>query len=247
MSNKHLKTTGLVIRKCDFGEADRIVTLLTDEFGKIDCLAKGARRLKSKFCGRLELFNEIEITAFTGRELHYLNEARLITAYPEEKEVSRHRILFYLAELTNRLIHPDQNIEGACPLLRDALLNIQKTNRLETVLHAYLTKLLTLTGFLSPWNKCGICDASLNLDNAICLHATDGHLVCHECSSSADSQLSVALIKWVNFMQNYPLSDTLKVKVEEEDQRSVWIWLQSILENLLSSPIKSEEFLRTVA
>ncbi|MBU1017473.1 DNA repair protein RecO [Patescibacteria group bacterium] len=243
---KNIKTIGLVIRKCDFGEADRIVTVLCDDYGKIDLLAKGARRLKSKFCGRLELFNEIELMGFAGRDLHYLDEADLIKAYPEEKDVGRHRILFYLAELTNRLIQSDQQVEGVYPLLQETLYHLQKTDRLETVLHAYLTKLLTLTGFLSPWNKCGICDASLSLNNAICLHATDGHLVCHECSSSADSQLSIALIKWVNFMQNYPLSDTLRVRVAEEDNQSVWIWLQSVLENLLSSPLKSEAFLQSV-
>ncbi|MBN2096510.1 DNA repair protein RecO [Candidatus Peregrinibacteria bacterium] len=241
---KQIKTTGIVIRKCDFGEADRIVTVLTDDYGKIDLLAKGARRLKSKFCGRLELFNEIDLSGSAGRELHYLDEADLIKAYPEEKNVGRHRILFYLAELTNRLIPSGQQAEGAYPLLQETLYHLQKTDRLETILHAYLIKLLTFTGFLSPWNKCGICDASLNLDDPICLHATDGHLLCPDCQSPADRPLSVPLIKWVNFMQQYPLPDTLRVSVKEEDSQSVWIWLQSILENLLSSPLKSEAFLK---
>ena len=62
--------------------------------------------------------------------------------------------------------------------------------------------------------------------------------------SPADSQLSVPLVKWVNFMQNYPLSDALKVKVDEKDHQSVWQWLQGVLGNLLSSPIKSEAFLQ---
>ena len=243
---KNFKAKGIVIRKIDLNEADRIVTILTDDSGKIDCIAKGARRLKNKFCGRLELFSHVQVACFQGRNLANLNEIHLINAYPEEKEIARHRILFYLAELTNRLIQSDQHIEGAYPLLADTLRHIQKTDRLETILHAYLIKLLTLTGFLSPWNKCGICNTALCLDTSICLHATDGHLICHECSSSADSQLSVPLIKWVNFMQNYPISDALKVRVEEKDRQSVWIWLQGILENLLSSPIKSEEFLQAV-
>jgi len=242
---KQIKTTGIVIRKCDFGEADRIVTVLTDEYGKIDLLAKGARRLKSKFCGRLELFNEIDLGGSVGRELYYLDNAELIRAYPEEKDVNRHRVLFYLAELTNRLIPPDQQTEGVYPLLQQTILHLQQTDRLETILHAYLTKLLTLTGFLSPWNKCGICDISLSLETPVCLHATDGHLLCPDCQSPADRPLSVPLIKWVNFMQQYPLSDVLKVAVQTADQQTVWLWLQGILENLLSSPLKSEAFMKT--
>lgn len=243
---RHFKSNGIIIRKTDFNEADRIVTILTDDCGKIDCIAKGARRLKSKFCGRLELFYNINLTCFQGRNLANLNEAHLLSAFPEEKDVNKHRILFYIAELTNKLIQSDQQIDGAYPLLLDTLQNLKNSDKLEIILHAYLIKLLTLTGFLSPWNKCGICSHPLNLENLICLSATDAHVVCQDCSSPADSPLSVPLIKWVNFMQNYPLSDVLKVKVNEKDHQSVWIWLQGILENLLSSPIKSEKFLQSV-
>ncbi len=240
---KQIKTTGIIIRKCDFGEADRIVTALTDEYGKIDLLAKGARRLKSKFCGRLELFSEIEFTGFCGRGLYYLNEAELVRAYPDEKEVGRHRVLFCLAEITNRLVPSEQEAEGLYSLLREALNHLPATHRVETVLHAYLIKLLTLAGFLSPWNKCGICNAPLNLEDPIRLHPADGHLLCPDCQSPADRLLSVPLIKWVNFMQQYPLPDALKVSVRTADQQTVWLWLQGVLENLLSSPLKSGEFL----
>jgi DNA repair protein RecO (recombination protein O) len=244
--NKHFKTTGIVIRKIDLNEADRIVTVLTDEFGKIDCIAKGARRLKSKFCGRLELFYQVDLTCFQGRELTNLNEIHLLSAFPEEKDVNKHRILFYIAELTNKLIQSDQQIEGAYPLLFDTIQHLKNSDKLEIILHAYLIKLLTLAGFLSPWNKCGICNHPLNLEHLICLSATDAHVVCQDCCSPADNPLSIPIIKWVNFMQNYPLSDALKVKVDEKDHQSVWIWLQEVLGNLLTSPIKSEGFLQQV-
>ncbi len=243
--NKHFKTRGVVIRKVDFGEADRIVTVLTDEFGKIDCIAKGARRLKSKFCGRLELFNHVELTCFQGRELACINEANLLSALPEEKDINKHRVLFYIAELTNRLIQSGQHIEGVYPLLRETLHHLTG-DKLEIILHAYLVKLLTLTGFLSPWNKCATCDNPLNINKPICLSDTDANLVCESCTHSADSIVNVSLIKWVNFMQNYPLPNVLKIKVEEKDHQSVWQWLQGILADLLSSPIKSEEFLQTI-
>ena len=240
---RNFKTTGIIIRKIDFGETDRIITILTDDLGKIDCIAKGARRLKSKFCGRLELFYNVDITCFQGRSLAIIKEVDLVSAITDCKDVNRHRVLFYIAELTNRLIQSDQHIEEVYPLLQKTLNCMEDTDKYEILLHGYLIKLLTLTGFLPQWNKCATCNDPLNLDKPVCLSALDSNVVCDVCANSADKMIEVPFIKWVNFMQNYPLSDTLKVKVDENDHQSVWQWLNGILGNLLSSPIKSEEFL----
>jgi DNA repair protein RecO (recombination protein O) len=240
---RNFKTKGIIIRKVDFNEADRIVTVLTDDLGKIDCIAKGARRLKSKFCGRLELFFNVDLICFQGRDLATLNEAHLINGFMEGKDINKHRILFYIAELTNRLIQSGQHIEEAYPLLQKTLSYLEYTDKYEILLHGYLVKLLTITGFLPPWNKCATCNEPLSLDKPVCLSALDANVVCDSCACSADRIIDVPLIKWVNFMQNYPLSDALKVKVKENDHQSVWQWLNGILGNLLSSPIKSEEFL----
>lgn len=242
--NKHFKTTGVIIRKVDFGEANRIVTILTEGMGKIDCLAKGARRLNSKFCGRLELFNHVSLTCFQGRDLAIINEAHLISGITEEKNNDKHRVLFYLAELTQRLIQTNQHIQGVYPLLTNTLEYLKTEDKSDTILHAYLIKLLTLTGFVSPWNKCSICNHGLELDKPICLSDADLNVVCDGCACSADRLLSVPFVKWMNFMQLYSLPEILRVETDEKDSDAVWQWLQKTLENVLSSPIKSEAFLR---
>lgn len=242
--NKHFGTTGIVIRKIDFGEADRIVTVLTEDMGKIDCIAKGARRLKSKFCGRLELFSEVQLTCYQGQSLACLNEAYLIDGFPDSKEINRHRVLFYIAEITHRLIQTDQQIEGIYPLLRETLHYLKSEEKTDVILHAYLVKLFTLTGFLSPWNQCATCNEPLNISEPIHL-GDDANVICQGCSNTIHRRIEVPLIKWVNFLQHYPLPDALKVQVDQKDHQSVWLWLQGILGNLLSTPIKSEVFLQS--
>lgn len=240
--NKHFKTTGVIIRKVDFGEADRIVTVLTEGMGKIDCVAKSARRFKSKFCGRLELFSHISLTCFQGRDLATINDVQLISGVSEEKNIDKHRILFYLAELTNRFIQPGQHIDGVYPLLTNTLEYLKIEDKCDTILHAYLIKLLTLTGFVSPWNKCSVCNHGLELDKPICLSDADLNVVCDGCACAADRLLDMPFIKWVNFMQHYSLPEILRVKTEAKDSDAVWQWLQKTLENILSSPVKSEVF-----
>ena len=64
---KQLVTTAIILQRTDYGEADRILTLLTPEYGKLSLLAKGVRKVKSKLAGGIELFSVSEITFIKGR------------------------------------------------------------------------------------------------------------------------------------------------------------------------------------
>lgn len=72
---------GVVLRTTKLGEADRIVTLLTRSHGKIRAVAKGVRRVKSRFGGRLEPFMRVDVLIATGRTLDVVSQAESISAY----------------------------------------------------------------------------------------------------------------------------------------------------------------------
>jgi hypothetical protein len=77
------QTTGIVIGRTNFGEADRIIRLLTPEHGKISAVAKGVRKIKSRAAGHLELFGEASLMLATGRNLDVITSARLLW-YPHQ-------------------------------------------------------------------------------------------------------------------------------------------------------------------
>ena len=77
-----LITTGIILTRTDFGEADRILTILTPEYGKLRLIAKGVRRVKSKLAGGIELFSISDLTFIRGRgEVGTLVSARLKRHY----------------------------------------------------------------------------------------------------------------------------------------------------------------------
>jgi len=77
-----LVTTAIILGRTDYGEADRILSLLTPEYGKLTLMAKGVRRVKSKLAGGIELFSVSEITFIKGRgEVGTLVSTRLIKHY----------------------------------------------------------------------------------------------------------------------------------------------------------------------
>lgn len=79
---KQLVTTAIVLSRIDYGEADRILTLLTPEYGKLRLLARGVRRIKSKLAGGIELFSVSNVTFVKGRsEMGTLISSRLQKHY----------------------------------------------------------------------------------------------------------------------------------------------------------------------
>ena len=75
-------TQGIVLRRTDFGEADRIVTFITPDHGKIRAIAKAVRKPKSKLAGAIELFSVSDLTIMVGKgEINTLMSGRLATHY----------------------------------------------------------------------------------------------------------------------------------------------------------------------
>jgi DNA repair protein RecO (recombination protein O) len=82
-----LKTEGIVVRSLRYGEADRILHLYTPRRGKIGAIAKGVRRARSRFGGRLEPFFRLDLVLHEGRgELLTVTSAETISGHPRLRE-----------------------------------------------------------------------------------------------------------------------------------------------------------------
>ncbi len=243
--DKHFKTEGIVIRRVNFDEADQILTVLTRDYGKINCIAKGCRRIKSRFCGRVELAYQVELSCFQGRNLDHLDEVDILDARQLfDLDLKTKSILFYITEITNKLIQDGQHIEGAYTLLLytlDHLNHDQHKN--EVILYAYLIKLLTMLGFMAPWDKCSRSNVKLDLNEPLYLSVRDASVVRSGYATGADTRLTSPLIKWINFMQKESFAAIIKVAPSKGEQAQVWQIIQSVLQNILNYPLKSEEFM----
>ncbi len=80
------KTEGIVLKRRNFGEADRILTIFSKERGKITVLAKGVRRITSRRAGNVELLNRTVMYLHQGRGLPILTEATTLEPYQKIKE-----------------------------------------------------------------------------------------------------------------------------------------------------------------
>jgi DNA repair protein RecO (recombination protein O) len=244
--DKQKKTNGIVLRRINLNEADQIVTVLTEDEGKISLVAKGSRRLKNKFCGRLEPFYHLSLNYFQGRDLGHLDEAEILDVYaPLEYDLKSKGILFFIAELTAKLVADGQECRDVYALLKDYLYQFEEATA-EVTLHAYMVKLLTMLGFMASWNICSRSNEKINLTQPHYLSMRDASVIRSGYEESADLRLTPSVIKWVNYMQKEDFQSLKRVCPSRGEQAEVSFIMQRVFGNIVNYPFKSEAFLYAV-
>jgi DNA repair protein RecO len=126
-------TTGIILSRTDYGEADRIITVLTPDHGKLRLMAKGVRRIKSKLAGGIELFSTSHITYIQGKgEIGTLISTRLIKYYSTiVKDIDRVQLGYELIKQSNKATEDEPEaayyglLEQAFQALDDASIELE--------------------------------------------------------------------------------------------------------------------------
>ncbi len=141
-------TEGLILKRKNFGEADRILTVLTDRYGKISVTARGVRKITSRRAGNVELLNRVKLHLFKSKS-YTLSEAESIETFPKIKEnLTLSTTAFHVIELVDRLTREDEK-NPTLYNLTVSILQILDKNPRQIFVRAFEVKLLTRLGFWS--------------------------------------------------------------------------------------------------
>jgi DNA repair protein RecO (recombination protein O) len=147
---KSYSAQGIIIKRTNFGEADKIITLYSPDRGKFSLLARGVRKLTSKRAGSLELFNRVKISAVTGRgHLDTLTEVSLFQSYtPWRRHLGRVNIAYQLCEVIDKLLPDSQSHPNIYQILSLSLSQISELdNNWQNELNNWLLKILIDLGY----------------------------------------------------------------------------------------------------
>lgn len=152
----------LVLRRSDFGETDRLLTLLTPQAGKVRAIAKGARRPTSRHSGNLELFSHAHLLLARGRELEIVSQSHLLHPFRrlrEQLEAASHA--YYLAEVTDAFLAPSDDARAVFDLLLAAYTAMDDGAEPALLAAHYLLLLLDALGFRPEVFACLGCRSEL--------------------------------------------------------------------------------------
>ncbi|MGE5762354.1 MAG: DNA repair protein RecO, partial [Mycobacterium leprae] len=153
----------VVLRTQKLGEADRIVTLLTQRHGRVRAVAKGVRRTSSRFGARVEPFTHVDVQLYEGRELDIVTQVETRAAYGEDLvgDYPRYTAGTAILETAERLTAEERE-----PFLRLFLLLVaalralaQAAHEPGPVLDAFLLRALAAAGYAPAVDDCAGCGA----------------------------------------------------------------------------------------
>ncbi len=122
---RYRNTSGIIIKIKTVKESDLLVTLLTSDMGKINVLAKGAKNIKSKRLGSLQLGNTVKIHLYQKNEFLWLSEISTITQFlRDKKNLTQLNLLFYFLEILNEIVADNQHLEGIFPIVSNLIQSI---------------------------------------------------------------------------------------------------------------------------
>jgi DNA repair protein RecO (recombination protein O) len=181
-----LKTEAIVLRGIRYGEADRILHLYTPDRGRVGAIAKGVRRARSRFGGRLEPFFRLSLVLYEGRsDLLTVTSAETVAAHPRLREhAASLDVAARACDAVGRLFGDGDPHPGVYHLLANELELLDRDPGQATHANAlaFRLKLLLAAGFAPQLAACASCGEG---DHLVGFSGAAGGVVCGACEASA--------------------------------------------------------------
>ncbi|MCL4352856.1 DNA repair protein RecO [Patescibacteria group bacterium] len=158
------KAEGIIIKRTNLGEADRLLTLFTKQMGKIQVKALGVRRIYSRRAPEAPVQIHVFIALYQGKGMPILTEIEPLRDFRNIKNrLDRIGLAYHICELIDRLCAYNQENTEVFNLLKQTLDRLSGDN-IKTLIHEFELGLLTRLGFYSPQHR---HDQSLNTQQLI--------------------------------------------------------------------------------
>lgn len=225
---------GVVLRTIKLGEADRIVTLYTRANGKVRAVAKGVRKTKSRFGGRLEPFTHLDVVLYRGRELDTVTQAHVLEPFRALREdLARLTGAAALAELVDKITPDHERSQPLYALLLDGLRALAARPS-AAVVPAFMVRLLSLSGYHPQLSSCAACGATSGFGG---FSAASGGAVCESCRRADRDALRVPFDR-ISLMARL-LRNGFGEHAEPEAAADVTRLLKAYAEYHLDRPLRS--------
>lgn len=183
----------------DFTENDKLIFLYTAEFGKIKVIAKGGRKITSKFTGHVETLNFAMAEIYFGPKNIILKEIITIKNFKKIRDnLERLSAAIQIAEITNHLLYEGQKLDNLMGLLTDTLQQLSTSTKPALTSQAYMIKILDQSGLVPDFKT----------------------IVSH---------LDQKYIKFFHYLQTQPLNSIDRISVTEKENETINLVIKKIM------------------
>jgi DNA repair protein RecO (recombination protein O) len=174
------REVGIVLRTMRLGESDKIVTIVTEHRGKVRAVAKGVRKTKSRFGGRLEPLSHVQLQLYEGRNLDTITQVEGIDHFKAIREdLSRLGQATTMLEVVDAIVQEGEQNPRLYQMLLGALRTLEASPS-PLVVPAFFWKLLAHEGYRPILDMCASCGSTD--EDLVAFDLTEGGTLCRNCA-----------------------------------------------------------------
>lgn len=184
-----IKQNGLVIFERDLGENDKLLTILTERYGKLPVIAKGAKSLRNRNMPSSQIFCYASFGLRKRGNYYYIVDSDLIENYFDiRSDVLKHSLASFVCDVVNDVCQEGNNDDEILRLALNILYAISKEIKpLEVIRAAFEIRLAAELGFAPDIRACHLCQESS--DSMYYFDIIDGIITCEKCKSKVNFNL----------------------------------------------------------
>ena len=196
---------GIVLRGYSFGEADRIVVLISPNNGKIRTVAKGVRKTKSRFGGRLEPMTHVDLVLYEGRNLDTITQVSVIAAFPKLRlDLDAVLAASTMAEAIDKVAVEGEPSHRLFLLLQRGLKALEGGARGQDLVTAFLLKMMDALGLAPALSHCASCGREDRLNR---FSLGGGGVICDLCGTAGAVRLRDGLTSYLAMLSTADLGE----------------------------------------
>jgi DNA repair protein RecO (recombination protein O) len=242
------RTEAVVLRRQDLGEADRLLSVFTPDYGKLRLVAKGVRRPRSRKAGHLEPLTRTSLLIARGRDLHIVTQAEAIETFPTlQRDLGRLAQGSYAAELVDRFTWEEGESRALYRLLVETLGRLDRGRDPFGVMRFFDLHLLETAGYRPELFRCLGCGSEIRPQDQFFAPSLGG-VLCPECGprQAGARRLSLSALKVLRHLQRSGFEAAAAPQISLPVQREVEALLEDYMSVLLERRLNTPVFVRTV-
>ncbi|MRN55712.1 DNA repair protein RecO [Paenibacillus monticola] len=240
------RVEGIVIRSMDYGEGNVIITLCTENAGKVGVLVRGAKKVKSRHAALIQLFTVGQFVFFrTNGGLGTLNSGEIIHSHhPLREDLIKAAYASYACELLDRVLHDDETGSFWFRQLSACLNALQDNKEPSVIINVYEMKILQTAGYGPQLDGCVICGEE-KPDEQLLLSPRLGGVLCRSCKHNDPPAMEVSprALKLLRLFARLDLNRLGNVDVKESTREELKLIMRAFMDMQLGLKLKSQNFL----